>query len=223
MIQFTRSARVTRVWTGLREIIEPSWLSLWCSIRSGICTASGKRLQPRSPRSFHGHGPLSLCSDPEADGFRFYAIATTLAQEVLQRNAMVPRVGSAMGWVYHHKALHIRPDLTREQVFLEDKLVCSGRPWTHDQSAASRRRQVSRRSQYCQYRVGASRSRGSRVLDASGECRSPMRLIMSKRTNRSIDCETSLSGKTSTSPKNCGSAKNVGSLVGKSHAFQQVV
>jgi formate hydrogenlyase transcriptional activator len=59
--------------------------------------------------------------DPEADGFRFYVIATTLAQEVLQRNAMVPRVGSAMGWVYHHKALHIRHDLKREQVFLEDK------------------------------------------------------------------------------------------------------
>ena len=59
--------------------------------------------------------------DREADGFRFYVVATTMAQVVLQRDALVPRVGSAMGWVYDHKTLHIRPDLRREQVFLEDK------------------------------------------------------------------------------------------------------
>jgi formate hydrogenlyase transcriptional activator len=59
--------------------------------------------------------------DREADGFRFYAMATTMVQVVLQRDAIVPRVGSGMGWVYDHKAPHIRPDLTREQVFLEDK------------------------------------------------------------------------------------------------------
>src|SRR5207245_8257806 len=58
--------------------------------------------------------------DREADGFRFYVIATTLAQVVLQRNAIVPRAGSAMCWVYHHKALHIRPDLKRDPVCLED-------------------------------------------------------------------------------------------------------
>src|SRR5262249_21524529 len=52
---------------------------------------------------------------------RFYVIATTFAQEVLQRNAVVPRVGSGMGWAYDQKAVHIRPDLKREQVFLEDK------------------------------------------------------------------------------------------------------
>jgi formate hydrogenlyase transcriptional activator len=59
--------------------------------------------------------------DPEADGFRFYVMATTMAQVVLQRDAIVPRVGSGMGWTYDHKALHIRPDLQRDQVFLEDK------------------------------------------------------------------------------------------------------
>jgi formate hydrogenlyase transcriptional activator len=59
--------------------------------------------------------------DREADGFRFYVIATTMAQVVLQSNAVVPRVGSGMGWVYDHKTVHIRADLTREQVFLEDK------------------------------------------------------------------------------------------------------
>ncbi len=59
--------------------------------------------------------------DREADGFRFYVISTTFAKLVLRRNAVVPRVGSGMGWAYDHKALHIRPDLQREQVFLEDK------------------------------------------------------------------------------------------------------
>jgi len=59
--------------------------------------------------------------DREADGFRFYVIATTLAQVVLQRDAIVPRVGSGMGWTYDHKTVHIRPDLKRDQVFLEDK------------------------------------------------------------------------------------------------------
>ena len=59
--------------------------------------------------------------DREADGFRFYVLATTVAQVVLQRDAVVPRVGSAMGWAYDQKTLHIRPDLKRDQVFLEDK------------------------------------------------------------------------------------------------------
>jgi formate hydrogenlyase transcriptional activator len=58
--------------------------------------------------------------DREADGFRFYVMATTMAQVVLQRDAMVPRTGSGMGWVFDHKTVHIRPDLKREQVFLED-------------------------------------------------------------------------------------------------------
>jgi formate hydrogenlyase transcriptional activator len=59
--------------------------------------------------------------DPEADGFRFYVLATTLPQVVLQRDAVVPRAGSGMGWTYDHKTVHIRPDLKEEQVFLEDR------------------------------------------------------------------------------------------------------
>ena len=59
--------------------------------------------------------------DPEADGFRFYVITTKLAQVVLQRDAIIPRVGSGMGWTYDHKTEHIRADLKRAQVFLEDK------------------------------------------------------------------------------------------------------
>ncbi len=59
--------------------------------------------------------------DHEAGGFRFYVVATTMAQVVLQRNTVIPHAGSGMGWVYDHKAVHIRADLKREQVFLEDK------------------------------------------------------------------------------------------------------
>jgi formate hydrogenlyase transcriptional activator len=59
--------------------------------------------------------------DREADGFRFYVMATTMAQVVLQRNAVVPHAGSGMGWVYDHKTVHIRPNLKQDQVFLEDE------------------------------------------------------------------------------------------------------
>jgi formate hydrogenlyase transcriptional activator len=34
--------------------------------------------------------------DQEADGFKFYVIATTVANVVLQRDAVIPRIGSGM-------------------------------------------------------------------------------------------------------------------------------
>jgi formate hydrogenlyase transcriptional activator len=59
--------------------------------------------------------------DHEADGFRFYVMATTTPNVVLLRKTVVPRVGSGMGWAYDHKTVHIRSDLKQEQVFLEDQ------------------------------------------------------------------------------------------------------
>ena len=59
--------------------------------------------------------------DQDADGFRFYAVETSLPNRVLQRDAVIPKAGSAVGWVYDHRAIHIRPDLNRERVFLEDQ------------------------------------------------------------------------------------------------------
>jgi formate hydrogenlyase transcriptional activator len=59
--------------------------------------------------------------DQEADGFRFYVMATTTPNVVLLRKTVVPRVGSGMGWAYDHKTVHIRSDLKQEQVFLEDQ------------------------------------------------------------------------------------------------------
>jgi len=60
--------------------------------------------------------------DPEVNGFRFYVMATTMAQVVLKRDMVIPHVGSGMGWSYDHKKVHCRPDLQREQVFPEDKM-----------------------------------------------------------------------------------------------------
>ncbi|MDT7043211.1 sigma-54-dependent Fis family transcriptional regulator [Candidatus Nitronereus thalassa] len=58
--------------------------------------------------------------DAEADGFRFYVVATNLPKVVVKQNSVIPRMGSGMGWVYEHKTFHVRPDLKHEQVFLED-------------------------------------------------------------------------------------------------------
>ncbi len=58
--------------------------------------------------------------DRETDGFKFYVVTTTMANVVLQRDAVIPREGSGMGWAYEHQAMHIRPRLRETQVFLED-------------------------------------------------------------------------------------------------------
>src|SRR5829696_382779 len=57
---------------------------------------------------------------PESDSFRFYALETSMPTRVLQRDAVIPRVGSAVGWVYEHRTIHVRPKLNAERVFLED-------------------------------------------------------------------------------------------------------
>jgi formate hydrogenlyase transcriptional activator len=56
----------------------------------------------------------------ESDSFRFYVVETSTPTRVLQRDAVIPRVGSAVGWVYEHRRRHVRPDLKRERVFVED-------------------------------------------------------------------------------------------------------
>jgi formate hydrogenlyase transcriptional activator len=58
--------------------------------------------------------------DPECDAFRFYAVETNLSQVVLQRDAIIPRANSAVGWVYEHRRVNVRSDLQRKQLFLED-------------------------------------------------------------------------------------------------------
>jgi formate hydrogenlyase transcriptional activator len=58
---------------------------------------------------------------PEDDGFRFHALETSLPKRVLEFGSVIPRAGSAVGWVYEHHELHVRPFLQHEQVFLEDR------------------------------------------------------------------------------------------------------
>lgn len=58
---------------------------------------------------------------PEEDGFRFHALETNMPKRVLQRGTIIPRSGSAVGWVYDHREVHVRPYLQQHQVFIEDQ------------------------------------------------------------------------------------------------------
>src|SRR2546422_8192050 len=58
--------------------------------------------------------------DANSDSFRFYAVETSLTTKILQRDAVIPHIGSAVGWVYDHKQLHVRPNLHIARLFLED-------------------------------------------------------------------------------------------------------
>lgn len=59
--------------------------------------------------------------DLGSDAFRFYAMETNLPKVVLQSDAVIPRERSAVGWVYDHHRVHVRPHLQKEQLFIEDK------------------------------------------------------------------------------------------------------
>ncbi len=59
--------------------------------------------------------------DLHSDAFRFYAVETNLPKVVLQSDAMIPRKRSAVGWVYDHHRVHVRPRLQEEQLFIEDE------------------------------------------------------------------------------------------------------
>lgn len=57
----------------------------------------------------------------EIDAFRYYALEATLPLVKLQSDTVIPREGSAMGWVYDNQKIHVRPALQDEQVFFEDQ------------------------------------------------------------------------------------------------------
>ncbi len=59
--------------------------------------------------------------DSKADAFRYYALEATLPTLKLQGDAVIPREGSAIGWVYDNQKIHVRPSLQEEQVFFEDQ------------------------------------------------------------------------------------------------------
>ncbi len=59
--------------------------------------------------------------ESQTDSFRFYAVITNMATPALAHDSVIPREGSAVGWVHDNRRLHIREDLQKEQVFLEDR------------------------------------------------------------------------------------------------------
>ena len=59
--------------------------------------------------------------DLKSDAFRFYAVETNLPKVVLRSDVMIPRAHSAVGWVYDHHQVHVRPHLQRERLFIEDE------------------------------------------------------------------------------------------------------
>jgi formate hydrogenlyase transcriptional activator len=59
--------------------------------------------------------------EPNTDSFRFYAVITNMASPALAHDSVIPREGSAVGWVHDNRRLHIRGNLQKEQVFLEDR------------------------------------------------------------------------------------------------------
>jgi formate hydrogenlyase transcriptional activator len=60
--------------------------------------------------------------DSPTDSFRFYAMETSMVRVFLQKDAVIPREGSAIGWAYDNHRPHIRPNLHKERIFLEDEL-----------------------------------------------------------------------------------------------------
>lgn len=59
---------------------------------------------------------------PDEDGFRFHALETAMPKRLLEQGAIIPRIGSAVGWVYEHREVHVRPYLQHQQIFFEDRL-----------------------------------------------------------------------------------------------------
>ena len=60
----------------------------------------------------------------DIDAFRFYAVETSMPIVRLTCDTIIPRNGSAMGWVYDHRQIHARIHLQQEQHFLEDIYYC---------------------------------------------------------------------------------------------------
>ena len=57
---------------------------------------------------------------PDIDSFRFYALETSMPLVRLKSDAVIPREGSALGWVYENRKMHVRPYLQQKREFLED-------------------------------------------------------------------------------------------------------
>lgn len=89
--------------------LQRDWEGLWDAITKQI-----QRVVPWDRAGI-------LLYDSKQDGFRFYAVVTNVERRALSADMVIPRAGSAMGWVYNHRQVHVRPNLHQQQVFVEDK------------------------------------------------------------------------------------------------------
>ncbi|MBI1823756.1 MAG: sigma 54-interacting transcriptional regulator [Nitrospirae bacterium] len=60
--------------------------------------------------------------NPALDSFKIYVLETAISSLHLKPEMEIPRSGSAVGWVYDHRQYHMRSDLARERLFIEDEL-----------------------------------------------------------------------------------------------------
>jgi hypothetical protein len=62
------------------------------------------------------------------DSFRFHALETSLPKRVLQPSTILPRAGTAVGWVYDHRQSHIRPRCNKSRSSWKISFMCK-RDW----------------------------------------------------------------------------------------------
>lgn len=105
-LRYRTLLEVTHVLNSLRHME-----SLWHTLTEGI--------RPVIPWERAG----LLLYEQRGDSFRFYALETSLPKRVLEPSTILPRAGTAVGWVYDHRQPHVRPHLQREQIFLEDNFM----------------------------------------------------------------------------------------------------
>ena len=56
----------------------------------------------------------------ELDSFELYALQTTYPSILLNRDTLIPRKGSACGWVYDNRDISVRCNIYHDQQFIED-------------------------------------------------------------------------------------------------------
>ncbi len=56
----------------------------------------------------------------ELDSFELYSLQTTYSKVILSRDSLIPRKGSACGWVFDNGEINVRRDISHHEPFSED-------------------------------------------------------------------------------------------------------
>mgnify|MGYP003406700110 CR=1 FL=1 len=62
--------------------------------------------------------------ESQTDSFRFYAVITNMATPALAHDSVIPRKGSAVGWVHDNRRLHIRRISRKNKSFWRIGITC---------------------------------------------------------------------------------------------------